>query len=204
MASNPTNYWGLQRQAVDAVMQRNWSNALPPLQTLTKLYPDQSGEDGGWALLARAYRGLNETNAEREALIKWVSLDADAVDAYARLSELGLSSGDLKLVYENARRSLAVNPLLPQPHRYLAQAAEGVGQDDQAIRANRTLLLLDPPDPAEVHFRLARLLHKKQQPDAKRQVLKALEEAPRFRDAHKLLREMQRQEAPPRENASLP
>jgi len=203
VAANPTNYWALQRKAMDAVMQRNWSNALPPLRTLTKLYPDQSGEDSSWALLARAYRGLNETNAERDALLKWVSLNADAVDAYARLSEIGLSSGDLKLVYENSRRSLAVNPLLPQPHRYLAQSAEGVGQDDEAIRANRTLLLLDPPDPAEVHFRLARLLHKKQQPDAKRQVLKALEEAPRFREAHKLLRELQRQETPSRENASL-
>jgi tetratricopeptide (TPR) repeat protein len=197
LAANPTNYWALQRKGVDAVMQRSWSNALPPLRTLTKLYPGQSGEDSGWALLARAYRGLNETNAEQEALLKWASIDADAVDAYARLAELGMLSGDLKLVYENAQRSLAVNPLLPQPHRYLAQAAEGIGADGDAIRANRTLLLLDPPDPAEVHFRLARLLYKKQEPDAKRQVLKALEEAPRFRDAHRLLREMQRSNAEP-------
>jgi tetratricopeptide (TPR) repeat protein len=201
MAQHPTNYWALQRKAIDAVMQRDWSNALPPLLTLTKLYPDQSGEDSGWALLARTYRGLNDTNAEQAALLKWASIDSDAVDAYARLSELGMSNGDLKQVYQNANRSLAVNPLLPQPHRYLATAAEAVGQDAEAIRANRILLRLDPPDPADVHFRLARLLHKKQDAGARREVLKALEEAPRFRDAHKLLRELQRSGAtPPRTN----
>jgi tetratricopeptide (TPR) repeat protein len=198
VAENPTNFYALQRKAFDAVMQRNWSNALPPLETLTKLYPDQSGEDSGWALLARAYRGLNQTNAERDALLKWASIDSDAVDAYSRLAELGMSAGDLEIVYENARRSLAVNPLLPQPHRHLAVAAEKLGHDGEAIGANRTLLRLDPPDPADVHFRLARLLHKKGDAEARREVLKALEEAPRFRDAHKLLRELQKQEKPGR------
>jgi hypothetical protein len=52
------------------------------------------------------------------------------------------------------------------------------------------MLLLDPPDPAEVHFRLARLLRKAGDPAAKRHVLQALEEAPRFRDAHRLLLEI--------------
>ncbi len=89
-----------------------------------------------------------------------------------------------------------MNPLIPQPQRYLAQSAEVVGHDEQAIAAIRTLLQLDPPDPAEAHFRLARLLHKRGDAETKRQVLQALEEAPRFRDALKLLRELQRAKHP--------
>ena len=49
------------------------------------------------------------------------------------------------------------------------------------------MLLFDPPDPADVHFRLARLLRQAGDPAAKRQVLQALEEAPRFREAQRLL-----------------
>ena len=75
--------------------------------------------------------------------------------------------------------------------------------DVEAISANRTLLRLDPPDPAETHYRLARLLHKRQDPEAKRQTLQALEEAPRFRDALKLLRELQSKE-PQREAGEPP
>jgi len=41
-----------------------------------------------------------------------------------------------------------------------------------------------------VHFRLARLLRQRSDPAAKRHALQALEEAPRFRDAHRLLLEI--------------
>jgi len=192
VAANPTNFWALQRLAVNAFARKDWSNAIPPLEKLAELFPTQGGDDSSWTLLARLYRELNETNAERAALTKVASLDADTIDAYLRLSELGVSTGDWNLVYENALRALAVNPLTPQPQRFLAQSAEAAGHDDQAIAANRALLRLDPPDPAETHFRLARLLHKQGDAEAKRQVLQALEEAPRFRDALRLLREMQR------------
>ena len=37
------------------------------------------------------------------------------------------------------------------------------------------------------HFHLARLLREHEKPEAKRQLLMALEEAPRFREAHRLL-----------------
>jgi hypothetical protein len=46
-----------------------------------------------------------------------------------------------------------------------------------------------------VHFRLARLMHSNNDPAAKRQVLLALEEAPRFRAAHRLLLELAQAEA---------
>jgi hypothetical protein len=77
--------------------------------------------------------------------------------------------------------------LVPQPYRCLAEAHEHLGQDRESIDAWETLLLMEPPDPASVHYRLAALLHKTGEPGAKRHVLQALEEAPRFRDAHRLL-----------------
>ena len=196
LAAHPTNYWALQRLAVNSFADKDWTNAITPLRKLSELFPTQGGDDSSWALLARAYHELNDTNAERAALVKLASLDGDALDAFLRLGEIGVAAKDWKLVYENSRRALGVNPLVAQPHRLLAQSAEAEGHDDDAIAASRTLLRLDPPDPAEAHFRLARLLHKHHDPEAKRQVLQALEEAPRFRDAHRLLRELQRELSP--------
>src|SRR5947208_16841236 len=100
--------------------------------------------------------------------------------------ELDEAAKDWPGVTENAERFLAVNPLLPQPYRYRARASEESGKTEAAIQSYQKLLLLDPPDPAEVHFRLARLLRQAGDPAAKRHVLQALEEAPRLRDAVRL------------------
>jgi tetratricopeptide (TPR) repeat protein len=123
-------------------------------------------------------------------LTKLAALDADSLDVYARLMELGSTAKDWPAVALNAERYLAVNPLTAQPYRHLAQASEALGKTAEAIRSCRTLLLLDPPDPAAAHFQLARLLHQTGDPGAKRQLLQALEEAPRFREGHRLLLEI--------------
>ena len=57
----------------------------------------------------------------------------------------------------------------------------------ETLTALEALLLMEPDDPAELHFRLAKLLHQQADPRAKSHVLQALEAAPRYRDAQKLL-----------------
>jgi tetratricopeptide (TPR) repeat protein len=93
-----------------------------------------------------------------------------------------------------AQGLLAINPLIATPYEALARAGAASGQSEQAIDAYRKLLLLDPPDPSQVHFQLALLLHARGDSDAeaKRHVLQALEEAPRFRDAQRLLLDIER------------
>jgi len=92
---------------------------------------------------------------------------------------------------DHAARVIAINPLIPAPHRDLAQAAEAMGDRATAMRARRTLLLLDPLDQVEQHYHLAKLLlDERQLPAARREVVLALEEAPRYRDAHRLLLEI--------------
>jgi tetratricopeptide (TPR) repeat protein len=88
---------------------------------------------------------------------------------------------------------LQINPLICAPYRALAEAGVGSGDQAQAIDAYRKLLLLDPPDPVETHFQLARLLHARggAESEAKRHVLQALEDAPRYRAAQRLLLEIE-------------
>lgn len=191
LGDSKTNYWKLLDQARKAVSEKQWAEAEPPLKTLVELYPNQTGPGNAYSLLAAVYRGLNQTNQERATLEKWASLDDSAPDAFLRLMDLGEIARDWETVALNARRFLAVNPLVPQPYRFLGRASEELGKPAQAINAYRKLLLLDPPDPADLHFRLARLLHQQKDPAAKRQVLEALEDAPRFREAYRLLLELE-------------
>ena len=132
-------------------------------------------------------KGIWEVKEIFEVLeaLAWIS--SDAYDVYLRLIELGEKAEDWEAVRANAERALAVNPLLPRPHRHLAIAAETQGLPDTAIASWQTLLKLEPEDPAEAHFHLASLLKKNDESDAKRHLLMALEEAPRFRQAHRML-----------------
>ncbi len=184
------NFFVLTRHAKKLLRGRKFQEAKAPLEKLIQTFPGNTGADNAYWLLAEAHRGLNETNEERVVLTTLGNLEADDVDTYARLMELNSIVKDWGAVVTNAGRYLAVNPLVAQPYRHLAQASEALGQRESAISACKTLLLLDPPDPAGAHFQLARLLHATGDPAAKRHLLQALEEAPRFRDAHRLLLEM--------------
>jgi tetratricopeptide (TPR) repeat protein len=198
-AKHPTNFYALNQQARNHLRTKKWREARAPLEQLLKEYP---GYTDAYPLLAQAYRGLGETNLENSVLATQAAIDADAIEAYLRLMELASAATNWRTVIENAERYLAVNPLLPRPYRFLARASEETGQLDSAVRAYRILLELDPPDPAEAHYRLARLLHQSGDPGAKRQLLQSLEEAPRFREALRLLLQMNREEAVPKAAAA--
>ena len=204
VSQHPTNYYALHRQARKLLAEKKFEEAKVPLDKLIQGYRGDISADNAYKLLAAAHRNLGETNLEREVLSRLAALDADDLDAFSRLMELSNRAGDWAAVAESARRFLAVNPLMAEPYRYRARACEALEQKQQAIQAYQTLLLLDPADPAEAHYRLARLLYDTGDSGAKRHVLQALEEAPRFRDAQRLLLKISRDTGPKSEPPAAP
>lgn len=191
--AHPDNYWLLRVQAQRLIEQQKWTEAKHPLQRLVALYPQQKGSDAAYRPLVAALRALNDPTGEREVLKRWVEVDDEATDAYLRLMELAAADKDWPTVARNAERYLAVNPLVPPPYRYLAQAAAATSNDSGAVVAWRTLLQLDVPERADGHYQLAQLLHKRGDDDeARRHVLLALEETPRYRAALQLLLDLSR------------
>jgi tetratricopeptide (TPR) repeat protein len=189
----PDNYWMLRIKAQRLIEQEKWEEAKAPLQRLVELYPQQKGGEAVYRSLVAAFRALNDTAGEIEVLRKWVEVDDEATDAYLRLMELAAAEKDWPTVARNSERYLAVNPLVPVPYRYLAQAAAGTGDDSTAVVAWRTLIQLDVPERADGHFQLATLLHKRgDEVEARRHALMALEETPRFRAALRLLLDLNR------------
>jgi tetratricopeptide (TPR) repeat protein len=204
LADVSKNYYVLTRHAKKLLRALKFQEAKAPLEKLIQFFPGNTGADNAYWLLAEAHRGLNETNEERLVLTTLANLEADDVDTYSRLMDLTAAAKDWGAVATNAERYLAVNPLVAQPYRHLAQASEALGRRDLAISACRTLLLLDPPDPAGAHYQLARLLHEAGDPAAKRHLLQALEEAPRFREGHRLLLEITKTAKPPEAPETFP
>jgi tetratricopeptide (TPR) repeat protein len=186
-AANPNNFSALLETAKDHLNSGRWAEAKAPLQKLISLYPEQTNADSAYAMLAQVHRQLGETAAELAMLNKVVALSSNASDACLRLIELAEARKDWKAVIENVDRLAEINPLLPSSYRSAAEAHEALGESTAAIADYRSLLRLEPPNPAEFHYRLARLLHAAGDAGAKREALLALEETPRFRAALDLL-----------------
>jgi tetratricopeptide (TPR) repeat protein len=190
---HPDSMPGLKQLAMQQVRDRKFEQAIETAKHLRDIFPNDIQPQNAYDLLAVAYRGLADVEAEREALEALASRDDSAIDAYLRLMEIAESKQDWEAVAKNAHRMLAVNPLVAAPHRYLAKAAANLNRRDEAIRANEALLKFDTTDVAETHYRLATLLREDSKADAaRRHALMALEEAPRYLAAHKLLLELSR------------
>ena len=185
---HPKNFWAEQWLAARLVKDEKWADAEKSLTELKAVYPEYVGPDNAYELLAAVYRKTNAPAKEAAILEELAKRDGDAVPAYTRLVELGEVAGDWASVLRNARRWLAVNPLTPAPHRALAKAAEKLDERAEAVAAYRAVLAFGVPDAADIHYRLA-VVHDKagERNLAKREVLKALEDAPRSSDAHNLL-----------------
>ena len=190
--SHPHNYYRQMEQARQMMDGRQWAQANALLQTIAQTYHGERRGDNPLWLLAETERNLTNSDGEWAALQKLAAQESDFADLYARLIEMCRGRKDWQGETTYAEKLLAINPLTPTPYAALAEAGVAAGKNDQAIDAYRKLLLLEPADPAEAHFQLARLLHARgdSESEAKRQVLQALEEAPRYRDAQRLLLEI--------------
>ena len=184
---HPENYWVVTEKAEEALTKRDFEAAIPFLEKSIAIYPGQGGPGSAYASLAAIYRDQKEIEKERRLLNQWARLDGEATEALLRLVELDLEADDYKSALKHAAHLLEINPLHPLPHRAAAESYERDDKDKEAVAAFQTVLKLDPADRAEVHFRLARLFEKHKSPEAKRHILLALEEAPRYRAAHELL-----------------
>ncbi|MBN1845941.1 MAG: tetratricopeptide repeat protein [Sedimentisphaerales bacterium] len=190
LEGHPDSFWALSAFARELMRQGEFQKAKEPLGRLIELYPDHVGQDNPYELLAAAHRELGETDQEYAILEVLAGRSADALAAYERLVALAEKRQDWQTLIQNARRYRAVNPLLAKVHTLLGRALELQGERREAVRSYQRSLVLDPVDPVEIHYRLARLLRESEPAAAKTHVLLALADAPRYRAAQRLLLEL--------------
>lgn len=191
LKAHPNSVDLLRQQCRNLLSQRQWTEAIKPASELIKIFPNDVEFGCGYDLAALAYHSLKQPAEEARVLAEWVKRSGDAADACHRLMELQRETKNWAELKASSQRSLAINPFLKQPYECLAAAADAENDHPGAIAALRRLLVLGPDDPVDVNYRLAQLLLDQDRAAAKRHLLDALADAPRFKEAYHLLLEMQ-------------
>jgi len=180
--------WMLIAEASESMQSNDWESAKASLEQLVELGVVYGEQDGPLEQLAIVYRELGLEEKEREALALVDAHTSDALPALSRMIELATADEDWEAVEKYANKWIAIQPLLATGHAAAAEAAEKLEREADAVKSLRALSKLDPVDPAGLDFRMAKAQLAIGQYDlAKRSVLQALEYAPRYRDAHRLL-----------------
>jgi tetratricopeptide (TPR) repeat protein len=188
LAEKPNSYAAQLMLVTQLMSDQDWQAAKLAVERLLTLYPDDAEQGGGLALEAKIARELSDQATELSALARLTKLSSDNVPALLRLVQLYRESKSWEKLREAAGQLLAVQPLITTGHEAWIEAVEKLGQPAEGTSSLRALQQLEPLDPAELHYRLARSLFAAGQLDeSRREVLFALEETPRYREAQELL-----------------
>jgi len=179
------------KAAYEAAEAKNWSAVVDSARKAIAMYGEYVGDGSPFLLLAKAYKELKQIPQALQTLLDYRQAggwDPDALRELARdLQSAGRGGEALDVL-------LAVNysdPLREESHASLGDALLAAQRPQDAEREYRTLLALDTHDKATAYLGIARSLRSLgDHAGSKRNVLQALETAPYFRDAQKLLLEM--------------
>lgn len=188
--ANPDNFRMRQVHTADLLVQERWKEAVESALWMIELFPQYVGADNGYMMKAAAHRALDQPRQEAAVLRELAWRSPEALNTYLRLIDIDLESGKWQELLKNSSRVIAINPFLKQAHWARGQAWEGLEEKEKAAASYGRMMGLKPVNPAEVNFRLARTLQPSNPIQAKRHVLDALADAPRYRDARKLLLRM--------------
>jgi len=165
--------------------------AIKFLKRSIELFPFQ-GNGGAYEALAAIYKKQGNKAAEAEALEALIKVDENDYDAPKRLAQLKLEAGDKARALELLKMSFYINPFETSSHStagdLLLEVSGQTGGADKAIREFQIALAANPPNIAEAQYNLARAYFSAgKKPEARRFVLRSLENAPSFEKAQELL-----------------
>jgi tetratricopeptide (TPR) repeat protein len=164
------------------------AEALPYLERAESLFPEYAGKDSPHFYLAAIYKDQGKTDKAIAELQKLTAISDGHYRAQLELARLLETSGDLAGAAASLDRALYISPFEAAVHERLAGLYTRLGDRAQVVRARGALVALDPADRPEAHYQLAlALLEAGDAAAARREVLRALEIAPRFQRAQELL-----------------
>jgi tetratricopeptide (TPR) repeat protein len=179
VAARPKRYAAAMMWISKLTEDKNWNAAKELLEKIIVAEPDNREPFNPYQALALICRGLGDESGERAALARLLQIDSNASEAAARLLELSQSLPATERL-ATADRMLETNPFQEQAYRTLAAAARETGAAARSRDAFQSLLALEPRDASRLHYELATMLRESDPDTARREVLKALEENPRF------------------------
>jgi tetratricopeptide (TPR) repeat protein len=193
----PERYGQIMREAAAAHEARDFARAASLAAQAVKMLPEYTDGNTPWLLQARAQLDAKDESGALATLSAWRAAGGWEPDALRRLASLLDKAGrqaEALAVLESINYS---DPLRAAGHRDLGEKLLAAKRPAEAAREFRVLLALEPQDFATAQFGLARAARDGGDARAaRRHVLQALEVAPSYRPAQKLLLELTEDPAP--------
>ncbi|MBV8730934.1 MAG: tetratricopeptide repeat protein [Acidobacteriia bacterium] len=179
------------KEVNDLSKKKDWDAVIKEGTAIEGLYPDYVEPGNTYEFLAAAYKAKNEKPAAIAELQKYVHNGGRNPGTIKELAKDLVDSGNKKEAAAVLDRLNYIYPMDPEQHQMLGDLWLEQGNAAGAILELRAVLARNPLDPAQAHYDLARAYDLNHQRDqAKEEVLSALETAPGFRPAQKLLIEL--------------
>ena len=179
------------KSLVDQYMAKDWDGVIKEGTALRDMYPDYVEEHSVYEALAKAYLAKGDKPAAIAELVRYEKIGGREPESLKLLSKTLEEAGRTAEAADALNRLNFIYPMDAAAHRSLGGLWLLQGNVKGAIREFTAVVAHDPQDPAQAHFDLARAYHAaKQDEQAQEELLSALETAPGFRPAQKLLLEL--------------
>lgn len=171
--------------------------AVAPLERARTLFPDYGGADGAYPHLVAALMAKGDRKRAAEVLSTMVGLGDVPYEIHVTLANLLLQNGDTAGATVALESAIFMNPYEIAEHERLAGLYARVGDRRKAIRERQAVVALNPVDRAEAYYQLAVAYRDAGAAvDARRSILRALEDAPHFERAQELLLQLHQEKRP--------
>jgi tetratricopeptide (TPR) repeat protein len=179
------------RGVSQALAAKDYDKAIAEGNAIRDLYPDYVEHNSVYELLADAYIAKGDKAAARKQLEAYSKTGGRAPATIKKLATMQEEAGDKRSAAATLNRLNYIYPLDEELHKRLGDLYLGLNDLSGAIRELEAVVNFKPIDPAGAHFALARAYNAAGNKEkAKDEVLLALEAAPGFKPAQKLLLEL--------------
>ncbi len=184
--------WRKQREEMAKAARAGDHDRVIQIGTAIRdLYPEYVEAGSVYEFLAKAYEAKSNKPAAVAELDRYMRTGGRNPAALKQLATLLEQTGRPKDAAAVLDRLNYIAPVDPDLHRRLGDLWLAQGNVEGAIREYQAVLARDPIDPAASHFNLAKAYQMANRPDqARDHLLLALEAAPGYRPAQKLLLEL--------------
>ncbi len=183
-------------QLVEAAKQNQNDAVIQEGEAVRRMYPEYVGAANPYEFIASAYLARGDKKAAETALTVYEKVGGDDPGTLKKLAGLEEELGEPKEAAATLDRINYIYPVHDEDlHRHLGDLWFAQANYPGAIREYTALVALNPLDKAGAQFSLAQAYYAAGQRDkAEESVLAALEAAPGYRPAQKLLLEIEHPE----------
>jgi tetratricopeptide (TPR) repeat protein len=181
----------LNAAASDKNEKRDWDAVIKEGTAIRDMYSDYVEAGSVYEVLARAYTAKKDKTNAMAQLKRYSDVGGRDPELLDQLADLQIEAGNKRAAATTLERLNYIYLRDDKGHQKLGDIDMELGNTNGAIREYGAVLALKPVDQAGAHFQLAKAYQAaKRTAEAKEEVFSALESAPSYKPAQKLLLEL--------------